>query len=53
MGTGRVRVRVRDGGATITPDNFEDMIDRDGPYCVSGTVAATSDYTSIAAVAST
>ncbi len=39
-----------DGGATITPDNFEDMIDRDGPYCVSGTVAATSDYTSIAAV---
>ncbi len=39
-----------DGGATITPDNFEDMIDRDGPYCVSGTVAATADYTSIAAV---
>jgi hypothetical protein len=36
--------------ATITPANFEDMIDVDGPYCVSGTVAATEMYTSIAAV---
>ena len=36
--------------ATITPASFEDMIDSDGPYCVSGTVANTEEYTSIAAV---
>lgn len=28
---------------------FEDMVDQDGPYCVSGTVQATEEYTSIAA----
>ncbi len=36
--------------ATITPENYEDMINQDGPYCVSGTVANTEEYTSIAAV---
>ena len=36
--------------ATITPSNFEDMIDQDGPYCVSGSVKATESYGSIAAV---
>lgn len=36
--------------ATITPANFEDMIDKDGPYCVKGTVAATMEYTSIGAL---
>jgi len=39
-----------DGGATITPESFEDMLNQDGPYCVKGTVQATADYTSIAAV---
>jgi hypothetical protein len=39
-----------DGGATITPETFEDMIDVDGPYCVSGSVEGTEEYTSIAAV---
>ncbi len=39
--------------ASIEPDSetgFTDMIDEDGPYCVSGTVKASADYTSIAAV---
>lgn len=36
--------------ATISPTNFETMIDTDGPYCVQGTVAATEEYTSIAAL---
>ena len=36
--------------ATITPASFEDMVDQDGPYCVSGKVGATEEYTSIAAV---
>lgn len=42
-----------DGGATITPDadtGYKTMTDKDGPYCAKGTVAATTDYTSIAAV---
>lgn len=39
-----------DGGATINPTNFDDMIAQDGPYCVSGTVEGTTEYTSIAAV---
>lgn len=38
------------GAATITPDNFENMINVDGPYCVSGSVPASSDYKNIAAV---
>lgn len=36
--------------ATIMPASFEDMVDADGPYCVSGAVAGTEEYTSIAAV---
>ncbi len=36
--------------ASISPSNFEDMVDTDGPYCVSGTVAATEEYESIAAL---
>jgi xyloglucan-specific endo-beta-1,4-glucanase len=39
--------------ATITPDpdtGFTGMIDKDGPYCVKGTVKGTTDYHSIAAV---
>ncbi len=36
--------------ATISPAHFEDMVDRDGPYCVKGSVAATTTYSSIAAV---
>jgi len=49
--------------ATIMPASFEDMIDMDGPYCVSGAVAGTppdedangdpiegTGYTSIAAI---
>lgn len=36
--------------ATITPSSFESLVDVDGPYCVSGTVAATEAYSSIAAV---
>lgn len=39
-----------DGGATITPADFNDMVTQDGPYCVSGTVQGTEDYSSIAAV---
>ncbi|MBN2195232.1 MAG: hypothetical protein JW751_20615 [Polyangiaceae bacterium] len=39
-----------DGGATVSPEEFDAMIDQDGPYCIKGTVQATSDYTSIAAV---
>jgi len=38
------------GGASITPENFGDLIDEDGPYCVSGSVEGTEDYISIAAV---
>lgn len=39
------------GAATIMPTSFETMLDKDGPYCVSGTVPATPDaYTSIGAV---
>ena len=41
----------KDGGATITPENFETMVDQDGPYCVSGNVLGTPElYNSIAAV---
>ncbi len=36
--------------ATISPSNFETMVDKDGPYCVKGMVGATEKYTSIAAV---
>ncbi len=39
--------------ASIDPPSdpgFNDMVDQDGPYCVSGTVDGTSTYTSIAAV---
>ncbi len=35
--------------ATISPDNFEDMVDQDGPYCVSGTVNNSEEYVNIAA----
>lgn len=39
------------GGATVTPSNFEDMIDVDGPYCIQGTVPGTAPtYSAIAAV---
>lgn len=36
--------------ATIMPASFESMVDKDGPYCVSGSVANTEMYSSIAAV---
>ena len=41
---------LADGGATITPDNFDSMVEQDGPYCVTGTVVATAAYASIAAL---
>jgi len=40
-----------DGGATITPESFEDMLDTDGPYCVKGQVQGTPElYNSIGAL---
>ena len=37
-----------DGGATISPDNYEGMLG-DGPYCVSGQVPGTQLFSAIAA----
>jgi len=40
-----------DGGASITPENFETMLDTDGPYCVKGSVLGTPElYNSIASL---
>lgn len=35
--------------STIAPADFGDLVDQDGPYCVSGSVKGTEDFSSIAA----